>query len=204
MRALKRFSRSSYALRCSAVIMPSSVFRPSARTESITGRMERITSAVRQFMSSSTESIFTRCSVEMPMSSYIWTRAETRAGFFEMTRSAEKPSTPPTSTAPSRNMSACCLERCMRISLFGNNEPERIVARLRSRTLNRRSLDGGARDRGRREQLLIRGLGGRLLGAEHRNPRGDDEDGGGDQRRAQPAIELGPPPQLDLGHARHD
>src|SRR4051812_42179516 len=132
----------------------------------------------------------------MPMSSYMRIRADIRGGFLDMTRSAEKPRTPPTSTAPSKNMSACCLERCTALSLVGQDETKGVVARLLRRPLDRGGFDRRTGDRRRSEQLLIRRRCVRLVRAEHRDACSDDEDRGGDERGLQPAIELRPPPQL--------
>src|SRR3954449_5618459 len=105
----------------------------------------------------------------MPMSSYMRMRADMRGGFLDMTRSAEKPSTPPTSTAPSRNMSACCLDRCTGLSLVGQDETKGVVARLLLRTLDGGRFDGSAGDGRRGEKLFVGGRRVGLMRAEHRH-----------------------------------
>src|SRR5258708_1123985 len=202
--ALNRASRAKYATRCGSVIRLSSAFDPSARTESRAGRTGLIKSCVLQFVSSSTESIFIRCSGAIPMSSYMRIRADMRCGFLDMTRSAENPRTPATSSAPSKNMSACCLERCMRFSLVSQNEAKRIVPRFLGRVLNRCRFHGRASDWRWLEQLFVCGGGVGLMGAKHPDACRHYEDGCGDECGPGPPIELGPPPELDFGHPRHD
>src|ERR1041385_6453756 len=170
------------------------------------GLMLCIRSPALQLVSSRTESIFTRCSAVMPRSSYIRKRGDIRGGRFDMTRSAEKPRTPPTSTAPSRNMSACCLERCTDFSLVTQNETKDVGARLRSLwwTLHGGRFHRSTGDGRRLEQLRVGVCRVRLIGAEHGETGGENQDRGGQERRPEPAIELRPPPELHFGDSTHD
>src|SRR5688572_32070739 len=113
-----------------------------------------MTALIWQLRSSSSESILARWVSESSRSLYIRVRGPQCCCLSWRTRSAEKPSTPPTSTAPRRNINACCLERCILGSELASSHEiaERRVPLFLQHGAHRR-LHG---KRGRREHCLVR------------------------------------------------
>src|SRR6476659_1028752 len=87
------------------------------------GWMGRKIASYLQLRASNSESIAARCAGAISRSSYIAVRfAVIDVSSRRKTRSAEKPTTPPTRTAPRRKAIACCLGRSMAIGLTREKE----------------------------------------------------------------------------------
>src|SRR5690348_17411240 len=104
-------------------------------------------------------------------------------------RSAEKPTTPPTSTAPRRKAIACCFGRSMDIGLPREKEMDGHV------TVTHRGGAGGWLDAARRGRDE-RGVGAarlELARARHGDGCGEDERGRGDEPGPDHVGQLVPP-----------
>src|SRR5690348_276774 len=104
-------------------------------------------------------------------------------------RSAEKPTTPPTSTAPRRKAIACCLGRSSAIGLAREEIVDGHVT-VADRRSARGGLDAGGRWGDERGVGVARL---ELLGARHGEARGEDECGSGDEAGPDHLGKLGPP-----------